>query len=206
MTAKASEVERDGRERPRSDARRPLGPGDALVVVDVQPDFCPGGALPVPDGDAVIPVLNEWIAAARAAGALVVATRDWHPPGHLSFRGQGGPWPPHCVQDTPGAAYHPALALPAEAVRLAKGTRLDHDQLSAFDDTGLAVFLRARGVRRLLVGGLAEEVCVRATVLDGLRAGFEVHLLADATRAVDPCAGARAREELWDAKAVIERG
>jgi nicotinamidase/pyrazinamidase len=183
----------------------PLERSDALLVVDVQPDFCPGGALPVPEGDAVIPVLNAWIDAAQAGGALVVASRDWHPPRHVSFQTEGGPWPAHCVQDTPGAAYHPALRLPADAVRVAKGTRLDRDQYSAFDETGLGEHLRARGVRRLWVGGLAQDVCVRASVLDARRLGFDVHVLVPATRPVDPQAGARALAEMEAAGAVLER-
>ena len=89
-----------------------LGPADALLVVDVQNDFCPGGALPVPDGDHVVPVLNRWIDAAAAGGAAVVASRDWHPPGHASFRERGGPWPAHCVQGTAGAAFHSDLHCP----------------------------------------------------------------------------------------------
>ena len=100
-----------------------LGPTDALIVVDVQNDFCPGGALPVPEGDRVVPVLNRWIEAARAGGAAVVASRDWHPPGHVSFRERGGPWPAHCVQGTDGAAFHPGLRLPADAAHRQQGNR-----------------------------------------------------------------------------------
>jgi len=181
-----------------------LGRGDALLVVDVQPDFCPGGALAVPGGDEVIPVLNRWIAAARARGVLVYASRDWHPTQHLSFEAQGGPWPPHCVQDTPGAAYHPALALPEDAVKIAKGTRLDRDQYSAFDGTGLAEHLRRAGVERLWVGGLAQDVCVRASVLDACKEGFAVHLIASATRPVEPEAGEEALREMREAGARVE--
>ncbi len=148
-----------------------LADGDALLLVDVQADFCPGGALPIEAGDAVVPVLNDWIAAASRAGVPVVASRDLHPGGHASFSESGGPWPAHCVQDTPGAGFHHALRLPAATIHVAKGTRLDRDQYSAFDETGLAHVLRRRGVRRLWVGGLALDVCVRATVLDALREG-----------------------------------
>ncbi len=183
-----------------------LSPGSALLLVDVQRDFCPGGALPVPEGDRVVPVLNRWLAAAHERGVPVYASRDWHPPGHPSFREQGGPWPAHCLQDSAGAAYHPDLALPASAVPISKGVRFDRDQYSAFQDTGLAERLRADGVRRLWVGGLAEDVCVRASVLDALAAGFEVHLIGDATRPVDPEAGARARDEMRAAGAVVEPG
>lgn len=149
-------------------------------------DFCPGGSLPVADAHAIVPVLNRWIEAAASARIPVYASRDWHPRAHPSFREQGGPWPEHCVQDSPGAAFHPQLQLPADTVVITKGTRFDGDQNSAFDATGLAVHLRAKGVRRLFVGGLAQDVCVRATVLDALREGFAVRLLEAGMRAVNP--------------------
>jgi nicotinamidase/pyrazinamidase len=171
-------------------------PGDALIIVDVQPDFCPGGALPIARGDDVVPVLNRAIAAAAQAKVPVYASRDWHPRGHVSFAERGGPWPPHCVQDTPGAAFHPDLRLPADARIVTKGTRFDKDQYSAFDDTGLASELRHDSVRRVWIGGLAEDVCVKATALDARRAGFEVHLLEDATRPVTPEGGTQALAEM----------
>ncbi len=115
-----------------------LRQGDALLIVDVQNDFCPGGALPIAKGDEVVPVLNRWIAAARAQGVPVYASRDWHPVGHPSFKEQGGQWPPHCQQDSEGARFHPDLELPADAVTVTKGVRFDQDQYSAFDQTGLA--------------------------------------------------------------------
>jgi len=177
---------------------------DALLVVDVQPDFCPGGALPVAGGDDVIPVLNEWLRAAAACGIPIYASRDWHPPQHPSFSDQGGPWPPHCVQDTPGAAYHPALELPPNAHRIAKGVRLDRDQYSAFDETGLAAHMRRRGVRRVWIGGLAEDVCVRATAIDGAHASFEMHVIADATRPVTSEGGVEARDDMRGAGALVE--
>src|SRR6188474_788165 len=114
-----------------------LQPGDALVVVDMQIDFCPGGALPIEHGDAVVPVLNRWIAAAADADVPIYASRDWHPAGHLSFRESGGQWPVHCLQDSDGAKFHPDLHLPASAILVTKGTRFDKDQYSAFDETGL---------------------------------------------------------------------
>lgn len=170
-----------------------LQAGDALIVVDVQNDFCPGGALPVPHGDEVVPALNRAIALAAARNIPVYATRDWHHSVHVSFREHGGMWPPHCLQDTEGAGFHPGLELPEGAVILTKGVRFDHDQNSAFDETGLAAELRKRGVMRLWVGGLAEDVCVAATVLDGIEAGFELFVLEDATRPTTPQGGAEAR-------------
>ncbi|GAB5540402.1 MAG: nicotinamidase [Sandaracinaceae bacterium] len=181
-----------------------LREGDALVVVDVQPDFCPGGALPVPDGDAVIPVLNRWLEAAKRAGVTVVASRDWHPSQHPSFEVHGGPWPTHCVQGTPGAAFHANLKLPTEVVVINKGTRLDKDQYSAFDETGLGGWLKARDHERLFIGGLAEDVCVRATALDAVKAGFETHLIAGATRPVTPEGGEAAIAAMRQAGVVIE--
>jgi nicotinamidase/pyrazinamidase len=181
-----------------------LGPGSALLLVDVQVDFCPGGALPVPSGDGVVPVLNRWLAAARARGVPVYVSRDWHPPGHPSFAEAGGPWPAHCVQDSPGAAWHPDLELPPDAVPVSKGARFDRDQLSAFDATGLGERLVRDGVKVLWIGGLAGDVCVRATALDALAAGFEVHVLEAGVRSVDPEAGAAALAEMRAAGATIE--
>src|SRR5688572_20175295 len=143
-----------------------LRPGDALLVVDVQNDFCPGGALPIPDGDRVVGVLNRWIEAAVNGNVPIYASRDWHPSGHPSFASEGGAWPPHCLQDTEGAAFHPDLKLPAGTVKVAKGTRFDQDQYSAFDQTGLDARLRRDGIRRIWAGGLAQDVCVCASVLD----------------------------------------
>lgn len=178
--------------------------GDALLVVDVQPDFCPGGQLAVPAGDDVIPVLNRWLETARGRGIPVYASRDWHPPGHVSFEAEGGPWPPHCVQDTPGAQYHPDLKLPDDVYKVSKGVRLDEDQYSALDRTGAGEHMRRRGIQRLWVGGLAQDVCVRASVLDARKEGFEVHLLTDATRPVDAEQGEKALEEMKQADAVLE--
>lgn len=174
-------------------------PGDALIVVDVQNDFCPGGALPIENADAVIPVLNRWIANVAAAGVPVFASRDWHPAGHVSFAESGGPWPPHCIQDSDGAQFHPDLALPDTAVIVTKGVRFDQDQNSAFDQTGLAVRLRDEGISRVFIGGLAEDVCVLATALDAEKEGFEVILISDATLPVTPEGGKDARKKMQDA-------
>jgi nicotinamidase/pyrazinamidase len=171
---------------------------DGLLIVDVQSDFCPGGSLAVADGDAVVPVLNRYIRDAGAAGIPVFASRDWHPRGHCSFVDQGGPWPAHCLQDSKGAAFHPRLKLPADTRVISKGQSKDRDQYSALDGTGLPETLRAMGVRRLWVGGLAQDICVHATVMDALKEGFEVKLIVEATRPVNanPGDGERALDEM----------
>lgn len=168
-----------------------LQSGDGLLVVHVQRDFCLGGALPVPAGDEVVPVLNRWIVAAGAVGVPIYAARDWHPRGHPSFRESGGEWPPHCLQGSLGAEFHPALQLPEDVVLVTSGVRFDQDQYSAFNQTGLAVRLRRDGVRRLWIGGLALEVCVQATVLDARAEGFDAVLLQAGSRALT-VAGAQA--------------
>jgi nicotinamidase/pyrazinamidase len=187
-----------------SDPRQVLRSGDALIVVDVQIDFCPGGALPIEGGDEVVPVLNQWIAAAAEADLPVCASRDWHPRHHLSFRESGGEWPVHCVQDSPGARFHPSLKLPPDTVVVTKGVRFDRDQYSAFDETGLGTELRKRGIQRLWIGGLAQDVCVRATVLDARREGFDAIVVADATRPVTRADGERANDAMRQAGACFE--
>ncbi|MGH7268134.1 MAG: bifunctional nicotinamidase/pyrazinamidase [Candidatus Rokuibacteriota bacterium] len=181
---------------------------DALVLVDVQNDFCPGGALAVPEGDRVVPVLNRYIARFQAAGAPVFASRDWHPAQTRHFKAWGGVWPPHCVQGTAGAAFHAGLAVPADATVVSKGMDPESDAYSCFqaeDPAGMpfAAALGERGVQRLCVGGLATDYCVKATVLDALREGFEVLVLRDAVRAVDvePGDGDRALAEMREAGA-----
>ncbi len=177
--------------------------GDMLLVVDVQKDFCPGGALPIAGGDQVVPVINFWTCTAIDSGVPIYLSRDWHPKHHVSFDESGGEWPPHCIQDSDGACFHPALEVPREAVIVTKGTRFDQDQNSAFDQTGLAVWLHRQGVKRIFVGGLAEDVCVLATVLDGCEAGFTMHLIAGATRPVTAQGGQEAREKMRQAGARI---
>ncbi len=184
-----------------------LRASDALLIVDVQRDFCPGGALAVPDGDAVVPVLNQWIDAAQDAGAAIFASRDWHPPDHVSFLEQGGPWPSHCVAETTGAAFHPDLALPVSATVIDKGTDSQREAYSAFEGTDLAAQLQAAGIERLWVGGLALDYCVRASVLDARRiAGLPVQVILNATRAVEvqPGDGSRALDDMRSAGAVAE--
>lgn len=185
-----------------------LRQGDALLIIDVQADFLPGGSLPVPNGDAVLAPLNKWIARFVAAGRPIFATQDWHPADHCSFRDQQGPWPPHCVAGTPGARIAGALALPAGAVRVAKATRRDADAYSGFSGTGLDRDLKQEAIRRLFVGGLATDYCVLQSVLDALRLGYEVVLLRDAVRAVDirPGDGERAIAAMFGAGASVAEG
>jgi nicotinamidase/pyrazinamidase len=181
---------------------------DALVVVDLQNDFCPGGALAVKDGDAVVPVVNRYLQRFGGAGTPVFLTRDWHPAVTQHFKAYGGVWPPHCVQGTRGAEFHPGLRPPAGAEVVSKGMDPAQDAYSAFqaeDRTGrpLPAVLAARGIRRLYVGGLATDYCVRASALDALHGGFEVVVLTDAIGAVElqPGDGARAIGEMREAGA-----
>lgn len=166
----------------------------ALIVVDVQNDFCPGGALAVPDGDAVVEPVNHL----ASSSPFVAATRDWHPPDHGSFTAQGGPWPVHCVQGTAGAELHPGIDRDRIDVVLDKGQAPDTEGYSGFEGTGLEALLRSRGVDAVDVAGLALDYCVRATALDAKRAGFDVVVHRGATRAVEvqPGDGERAVQEL----------
>ena len=179
------------------------GERDLLLVVDVQNDFCPEGALGVPEGDAVVPVINR----IQPGFAHVVLTQDWHPPGHQSFASTHpghapfetveaayGPqtlWPDHCVQGTPGAAFHPDLETTKAEMIVRKGTRAEIDSYSAFYEndhttaTGLAGYLRERGVTRVFICGLATDYCVHFSALDAARAGFEAVVIEDACRGID---------------------
>jgi nicotinamidase/pyrazinamidase len=186
------------------DPMEALEKGDALILVDVQKDFCPGGALAIEEGDKILSVLNGWVEAAQKKDVLVYASRDWHPIRHVSFKEQGGKWPPHCIQDSDGAKFHADLILPDTVVKVTKGVRFDQDQNSVFDQTGLAVQFEREGVRRLWIGGLALDVCVLASVLDARRAGFEVRLLQKATRPVTEEGGREALQKMIKAGAEIE--
>ena len=180
-----------------------LQTGDGLLIVDVQWDFCPGGLLAVPEGDSIIPVVNRWTETALKNELPVYFSRDWHPVGHISFKERGGDWPPHCIQDTDGAQFHPNLYMDRRIQVITKGVRFDKDQNSVFDDTGFAHQLDKDGVKRLWVGGLALDVCVRLSVLDALRAGLEVGVIQAATRPIDAESGRRALEEMVKAGASI---
>jgi nicotinamidase/pyrazinamidase len=187
-------------------------PRDALIIVDVQNDFCPGGALAVQNGDKVVPVLNRYIEYFLNAGLPIFATRDWHPAKTSHFKPYGGIWPVHCVQGTHGAEFHPALKLTNETIIVSAGMGSDEDGYSGFlgrDNTGtsLATLLHERGVDRLFVGGLATDYCVKHTVLDGIRQGFQVVLIGHAVRGVnlDPEDSERAVQEMSTAGAIVVR-
>ena len=181
-----------------------LRAGDALIIVDVQNDFLPGGALAVPHGDLVVPVLNGYIAWFVEHKLPVFATRDWHPANHCSFRTQGGPWPRHCVMYTYGANAPPQLKLPADAMVIEKPCCANRETYSPFEGTDFEQRLRAANVRRLFVGGLATDYCVLHTILDARQRGFEVVLLQDAVRAVNvrPEDGRKAEDDMRRAGAV----
>ena len=186
------------------------GSRSALLIVDVQKDFCPGGALAVPNGDRVVAVLNRYVADAIARGWLVYASRDWHPPITRHFQQYGGEWPPHCVQGTDGATFHDELRLPSSTIVVSKGQAPDSHGYSALEGRSaegstLLDDLRERGVEHLYVGGLATDYCVKHSVLDARRAGFDVTVLADAIAGVEVQAGdsKRALEEMRAAGAQI---
>ena len=180
----------------------------ALLLVDIQNDFCLRGSLAVADADQIIPVVNRLIPRFQ----IVVAGHDWHPPNHASFKHEGGPWPPHCVQHRRGAELHPLLDNSSIAFRVYKGSLSDHDQYSEFDGTTasgekLDDLLKKHGIATLYVVGLATDYCVRATVLDALNRGYAVYVVEDAMRAVEVAAGdgRRALEEMKSGGAHIIR-
>jgi nicotinamidase/pyrazinamidase len=196
-------------ERPMSTAPS-FQVGDGLLLVDPQNDFCPGGSLPVANGDAVMPVLNSWAKAAESAGVPIFVSRDWHPARTTHFKEWGGVWPPHCVIGTRGAEFHPDLRLPHAAVVVSKGMGETEDAYSAFqarDDSGvlLGALLHQRSVRRLYVMGLATDYCVKASALDGLASAFNVSIVFEGVRAVNlqPEDGERALAEMRAAGADI---
>jgi nicotinamidase/pyrazinamidase len=182
--------------------------GDALLLVDPQNDFCPGGSLAVADGDRVMPILSSWAAAAQLAGVPIFVSRDWHPPRTTHFKEFGGIWPPHCVIGTPGAEFHPDLHLPAEVTVVSKGMGEAEDAYSAFQardasGVGFATLLEQKGVRNLYIGGLATDYCVKSSTLDALSHGYAVKLIPDGMRAVNvqPADGDKALAEMRTAGA-----
>jgi nicotinamidase/pyrazinamidase len=162
-----------------------LASGDALIIVDVQNDFLPGGSLAVKHGEEVVPLLNRYIELFQAKGLPIFATRDWHPANHCSFQEQGGIWPQHCIAGTQGAAFPSRLGLPANARLISKAAQPEIDAYSGFDGTELEHMLRAANVGRLFIGGLATDYCVLNTVKDARLRNYETFLLADAVRAVN---------------------
>jgi nicotinamidase/pyrazinamidase len=188
-------------------------PRSALLIVDVQKDFCPGGALPVPGGDRVVPVLNEYVADATRRALPIYASRDWHPAVTRHFKAYGGEWPPHCVQDTDGGRFHADLRLPDTTIVVSKGQDPDKPGYSALDGytpdgKTLLADLHERGVDHLYVGGLATDYCVKHSVLDALDAGLKVTVLGDAIAGIDAQSGDtdRAIAQMREAGADIESG
>jgi nicotinamidase/pyrazinamidase len=160
-------------------------PHDALIIVDVQNDFLPNGALAVPNGDRVIPVLNKMIDDFKKANSPVFATRDWHPVDHCSFKEQGGPWPPHCVQNSYGAEFSKDLHLPKDAILISKADNPQQEAYSNFSGTDLSEKLAKLGIKRIIVGGLATDYCVKETVLDARKIGLEVVVIENGIEAVN---------------------
>lgn len=182
----------------------------SLLIVDVQNDFCPGGALAVEHGEEVVPVLNRYAEAFAKKNLPIFASRDWHPEKTPHFKDQGGPWPAHCVQGTKGAEFHPQLRLPERAVILSKGTEYDEDSYSAFhgrnaQGVSLRDILNDLKIGELFVGGLAADYCVKNSVLDALKYGFKTYLLTDAIKGVniDPDGARKAVSEMESKGAVL---
>ena len=171
---------------------------DAFIVVDMQNDFLPGGRLAIAGSDDIIPQLNRYLAYFATHQLPVFATRDWHPPDHCSFQPQGGQWPPHCIAGSDGAAFHPALELPAATRIISKATARESDAYSGFSGTQLDELLRSLHIRRVFIGGVATEYCVFHTVKDALQLQYATFVLEDAVRAIDrqPGDGQRALQKM----------
>ena len=180
-----------------------LTPADALIIVDLQNDFLPGGSLGVPQGDEVVAPIQQLIDLYQSHGLPIYASRDWHPEGHCSFTAQGGPWPVHCIAGSSGAAFSSAIDLEQVSTVISKATTVEKDAYSAFNGTSLGEQMRARGIERVAVCGLATDYCVLNTTKDALAEGFATLLVLDAIRAVDvqPGDGARAIAQMQDAGA-----
>jgi nicotinamidase-related amidase len=161
-----------------------LKPSDALIIGDVQIDFLPGGALPIQEGEQIITILNDYINLFKKENKIF-AIRDWHPANHVSFTEQGGPWPPHCIQGSDGAKFHPDIKLPPDTEIVSKGTNPTRESYSGFDGTDLSSRLRTNGISRVFIGGVATDYCVKYTVLDALSQSLEVVLLADAIKGIN---------------------
>jgi len=178
-----------------------------LLLTDLQVDFCPGGALGVPGGDEIIKTVNDYVRFFHSRKLPIIATRDWHPPNHCSFKEQGGPWPVHCVQISRGAQFHPDLIVPPGTAIVSKATDPKKEAYSAFEGTTLEQRLRDMSAKTLYVSGLATDYCVKQTVLDACRLGIRVVVLEDAVRGIDATPGdcERAMREMREAGAILAR-
>lgn len=172
-----------------------LMPKLALIVVDMQNDFMDGGALEVKGSKDIVTKINEYMKLFHESSLPIFATRDWHPPNHISFEERGGPWPPHCVQFTEGASFYPGLKFPDQTEVISKATEPDVEAYSGFQGTDLAERLRRKGVEKIFICGVATEYCVMSTALDALKERFNVSVLVDAIKGI--------REK--DVKKAIER-
>lgn len=162
-----------------------ITPQDALIVVDMQNDFMPYGVLPVKDADKIVPIINEYIDIFSEKNLPVFFTRDWHPENHISFKGYGGIWPFHCIQNTEGAKFHPDLKIPLDnKFIISKGFLPDFDAYSGFQNTVLDSLLKERGIRRIFICGVATDFCVKNTAIGGFNLGYNVFLFKDAIKPV----------------------
>ncbi|MBC7323552.1 MAG: nicotinamidase [Acetomicrobium sp.] len=157
---------------------------DALIIVDLQVDFCPGGNLPVPEGDEIVPIANKLVEHFERQEGQIVFSRDWHPDKHMSFKECGGPWPAHCVQNTRGAEFHHDLFIPPSAIVVSKATEPLKEAYSAFDGTRLSETLHEAGIERVFICGLATDVCVKSTALDAIKLGYDTYVIQDASRGI----------------------
>ena len=177
---------------------------DALIVVDMQKDFMPGGALPVPKADEILPRVNRYVRTFEEHTRPIIFTRDWHPKNHLSFVSQGGLWPPHCVQNSEGAKFAEGLYMPKDfRFVISKGTSPDFDAYSGFEGTILHDLLKERGIRRVFVCGVATDYCVKNTALGALYLGYTTFVLEDAIQGVLPTTTQEAVEEMMQKGAIF---
>ncbi|QLH43752.1 MAG: isochorismatase family protein [Coxiellaceae bacterium] len=185
-------------------------PGDALLIVDPQNDFMPNGALAVPEGDRILPIVNQWIAAAVTENIPVIISRDWHPQDHISFQSRGGRWPTHCVRNTHGAAFHTNLHVPTNAIIVNKAIDANHEAYSALqgvtDSDGLTLpeKLQQLAIQRLWVAGLALDYCVHFSALDAKKLGLEVHVILPACRAIAQDSEQQAFKDMVAVDIIIE--
>jgi len=178
----------------------------AFLIIDVQNDFCPGGTLEVPEGDSIIPVLNQYIDYFESKNIPILVSRDWHPKVTRHFKQYGGQWPEHCVQTTQGADFHSGLNLPDKSIILSKGMDPEQDAYSVFQAIDLAdqnffSLLYEIEVKILFIGGLATEYCVQETVLDALKENFGVYLLLDGIKGIDPIKSGKSTNKMIKAGA-----